>query len=78
MSDSRQNVLDAVGILTQHLGYPPSVEEIARFCRTDKRTAHFHLTNLRAKGLVDNEDGKARTIHLTEAGRAQTRKVVVL
>lgn len=78
MIEVRQNVLDAVGILTQYLGHPPSISEVARFCGLPRMTAYHHLRELRRARLIDNEEGKIRTIHLTEAGRARLSKVVAL
>lgn len=78
MREERQNVLDAVGILTQHLGHPPSINEIAKFTGLARMTAYHHLRELRRARLIDNETGKNRTLHLTEAGRARLSKVVVL
>lgn len=78
MIEQRQNVLDSVGILTQYLGHPPSISEVARFCGLPRMTAYHHLRELWRARLVDNEEGQNRTLHLTEAGRARLSKVVVL
>ncbi|MGE0229336.1 MAG: helix-turn-helix domain-containing protein [Dehalococcoidia bacterium] len=78
MREERQNVLDAVGILAQYLGHPPSISEVARFCGQPRMTAYHHLRELRRAKLVTNEEGQNRTLRLTEAGRARLSKVVVL
>lgn len=78
MNETRQNVLDAIGILRQHLGYPPTINEIARFTGQHRTTAYHHIRQLQTAGLVTATEYEPRSIRLTDAGRASLSKVVAL
>ena len=78
MIESRQNVLDAIGILRQHLGYPPTISEVARFTGQPRMTAYHNLRQLQSAGLVTATEYEPRSIRLTDAGRASLSKVVIL
>lgn len=78
MSENRQNVLDSIGILRQHLGYPPTLAEIARFNRVTVSTVQWHLSALQIEGLVTAAPKSPRSIVLTDLGRSRLSKVVAL
>jgi repressor LexA len=66
----RQRVLEAVAAFWAANGYSPSLDEIADLAGLAHRSSvHHHLRRLRADGLVAYEEGKARTVRLTEKAR---------
>ena len=64
-------VLRFVRNFLQEHGYSPTVREIAKGCGwTSTNTPAYHLRNLEADGFLKMEPGTARSIVLTEKGRA--------
>lgn len=78
MDEKRQNVLDAIAILTAQKGFPPTHGEIANFTGMSRMNAYHHFRELRRARLLTNEEGVTRTILLTDAGRARLSKVVIV
>lgn len=48
----------------------PTWAELGAIAGVTERTALYHGRRLRASGLVAFDDGRARTVMITEAGRA--------
>ncbi|MEK5503261.1 MULTISPECIES: LexA family protein [Bacillus] len=60
-----EQILEAIDKLTKEKGFPPTVREIGdRVGLKSSSTTKGHLDRLRAKGLVDWEEGKPRTLHI--------------
>lgn len=57
-------IVNTIARLTDALGYPPGVREIAHEIGCAKSTMHYHLSALYAKGLIKWELGQQRTIRL--------------
>lgn len=47
-------------------GFSPSLREISDGCYVGRSTVLRYLDRLAAQGLISRQDGKARSIHLTE------------
>lgn len=53
------------GYIADH-GYPPTVRELCRLAGLKSPdTVQYHLDNLRAKGLIEEAEGKSRALALT-------------
>lgn len=75
--EDRQALLDCLAILTAQRGYCPTISEVARCAGMPTMTAYHQFILLRNAGAVDWQ-ATARTLHLTDAGKARLSKVVVL
>lgn len=65
----QQNVLDAIVVLTDKNGYPPSLAELAKELGLKNRmTIHQHVAALKKKGLVNWEPGLNRSLTVLEEG----------
>jgi repressor LexA len=72
MTDRQRQVLMAIDSLTRKHGYPPTVREVGTAVGIkSSSTAVQHLLKVQNAGLVEWEQGKSRTIRLTEAGRRE-------
>jgi len=69
LTPRQRTVLAAIATLTERQGYPPSHREIAPLVGIGISTINYHLLSLTIMGLVDWEPWKARTLHLTAAGK---------
>ncbi|MFC3802740.1 transcriptional regulator [Cohnella sp. GCM10012308] len=58
----------AIKALTDKLGYPPTVREIADASFLSVSVAHGHLDRLRKCGIVSWSPNRSRTIHLVKRG----------
>ncbi|MFC3802786.1 winged helix-turn-helix transcriptional regulator [Cohnella sp. GCM10012308] len=70
---TKDKVMSAIATLTDKLGYPPSLREIADESGISVGPAHVHLTDLRDLGLVDWKPNSPRTIHLVKGGKGRRR-----
>jgi len=77
-SESRQNVLDAVHVLTTMRRRAPSLREVALMVGLSKSTTAYHVNALQSDGLLASEFYRVGTLRLTDAGRAACREVVYL
>ncbi|WP_271754599.1 transcriptional regulator [Cohnella sp. JJ-181] len=66
--ETKENVVWAIKALTDKLGYPPTVREIADASFISLSVAHGHLERLRKCGLVSWSPNRSRTIHLVKRG----------
>ncbi|WP_090118134.1 LexA family transcriptional regulator [Cohnella sp. OV330] len=63
---TKDKVMSAIATLTDKLGYPPSVREIAEASGISVGTTHGHLDRLIKCGLVGKKPNGPRTIHLVK------------
>jgi SOS-response transcriptional repressor LexA len=75
LTPSQRRILKAIASERIRRGWPPSTRELMDATGENaSRRIHSRLRALRAKGLVDWQDGQpgkrgpARTLHLTDAG----------
>jgi repressor LexA len=69
--ETRHWVLSFIGVFTTNQGYPPTVRELCRGMGTvSTGSMHYHLSRLRSEKLINWNPGEARTIRLTDEGRA--------
>lgn len=66
--ETTDNVLLAIKALTDKLGYPPTVREIADASFISISVTHGHLDRLKKRGLVNWVPRSSRTIHLVRPG----------
>ena len=59
-----EDVTRAVTELTEAKGFPPSVRELAQHMGVGISTVHDFLSRAKAKGLITQERGSARTIRV--------------
>lgn len=74
MMKTKKNVMTAISTLTDKLGYPPTVREIADAAFISVSVAHGHLDRLRKRGIVDWEPRRPRTIHFVRRGGRHEHK----
>lgn len=65
VSARERQVLDAIRLLTQRNGFPPTLEEIAaELGMSGKSWAAIYVRTLKSKGLVSWRPNRARTLRL--------------
>lgn len=64
----QKEVLDFIDKFHQTHKYSPSIREMAEFFAISVKGAHDHITALRKKGYLKQEDNKSRTIELLKSG----------
>lgn len=62
-----KNILDYIKYFIENHGYAPSTRDIAEEFSCSVSTVNRFLKSLRDDGYIEFEDGKNRTLHLTEA-----------
>lgn len=67
--DTQLRILFAVEYCWAQHGFAPTIRELADAAELHHTTVMRWLDRLRARGVLTFEDGKARTIRLTETGR---------
>ena len=64
----QKEVMDFIaGYINMHT-YPPTIREVAEFFSISVKGAHDHLTALKKKGLVKQNEKKSRTMELVKIG----------
>lgn len=66
--ETKERMVSAIKALTDKLGYPPTVREIADASFLALSVTHGHLERLRKRGLVNWVPNSSRTIHLVKRG----------
>jgi len=68
MTTAAENaILRAIADFTEYYGWPPTLRELAADLGMFAHSSvDYHLRRLRDQGLVDWEDGKARTLRVVE------------
>lgn len=67
ITDPQQKVLDYIISYSHDHSYPPSVREICTGVGlTSTSTVHAHLQNLEARGLIERDRSKQRSIRVAE------------
>jgi SOS-response transcriptional repressor LexA len=61
-------LLGALVSFTEERGYAPSTRDLARQLGTSFGSVHRMLLILRGNGLVSWEEGRARTLRVTDSG----------
>ena len=75
----QQQVYDFILSFTDEYGYPPSVREIGdHLGLKSPSTVHFHLKGLLSAGLIQQTEGKTRSITVTSEGLARRGKIPIL
>ena len=69
-SERRMRILRFVGQYRTNYGYSPSVRDIGTAVDLPGSGVHYHLGVLITAGLMSRENGKPRTLRLTDAGIA--------
>ena len=71
MTPAVRLTLAAVAAASTRLGYPPTLREVgeARRPPASVATVHAHLHRLRRAGMVEWQQGAARTLRVTVKGR---------
>ena len=65
----QRDCLEAIQVIAEGQGRPPTLNEICCYVQVSSRsTVKRHVDNLRVMGLVNWEDGRQRTIRLTQQG----------
>jgi repressor LexA len=68
----QKEVLDFLSAFTHKNGYSPSFEEIAAGLGLNSlATVHKHITNLQAKGMLQREHNRSRSIDVVPQGAAK-------
>ncbi|MDY3015417.1 MAG: transcriptional repressor LexA [Evtepia sp.] len=79
LTPKQQSIYDFLCAFLQEAGYSPSVREIGEHLGLKSPSSvKFHLNNLRDAGLIQWEDGKNRSITLTDSPHAPRRNQVPL
>lgn len=64
-NETRNDILDFIQEYQTRTGVSPTVRDIREGLDiASNNTVHYHLTRLRAAGVIDWETGKARTIKI--------------
>jgi repressor LexA len=64
----QEEVLTFIAEYIQEHAYPPTIREIADYFVISVKGAHDHVTALRKKGLIKQEDKRSRTMELVWEG----------
>lgn len=67
---TRQDILEAIAFLHHDTGANPSIREIAGHVHMAPTAVHWQLGHLKARGLVNFQPHKERTLVITPQGRA--------
>lgn len=67
LTQRQSEVLDAIVRLTNSAGHAPTTRELAAELGIRSSAVHGYLTRLRALGMVDWAEGKARTLRVIDA-----------
>lgn len=59
---TKQNILDAIEILSASKGYPPTFREVADWLGISLTACNFHLVKMRDQGMVAWTDNNRRTL----------------
>ena len=64
----QKEVLDFIARYVQTHTYPPTIREVADFFSISVKGTHDHLTALKKKGLLKQENRKSRSMELVKTG----------
>ncbi len=79
LTAKQKQIYDFVQTFSEEFGYPPSVREIGdHLGLKSPSTVHFHLKGLRAAGLIQQTEGKTRSITLRSDTPSRRGKIPVL
>lgn len=67
LTQRQEEVLDTLRRLIDTSGHPPTTRELAAELGIRSSAVHGYLTRLRALGMVDWAEGKARTLRVIDA-----------
>jgi repressor LexA len=76
LTQRQKEVLSFIaGYINQH-NYPPTIREIGDFFSISVKGAHDHVTALKRKGVLKQEDKRSRTMELVGEGRSSLNRLV--
>jgi repressor LexA len=76
LTQRQKEVLSFIaGYINQH-NYPPTIREIGDFFSISVKGAHDHVTALKKKGVLKQEDKRSRTMELVGEGRTSLNRLV--
>ncbi|MDR0450389.1 MAG: transcriptional repressor LexA [Treponema sp.] len=76
LTQRQKEVLSFIaGYINQH-NYPPTIREIGDFFSISVKGAHDHVTALKRKGVLKQEDKRSRTMELVGEGRTSLNRLV--
>jgi repressor LexA len=76
LTQRQKEVLSFIaGYINKH-NYPPTIREIGDFFSISVKGAHDHVTALKRKGVIKQEDKRSRTMELVGEGRASLNRLV--
>lgn len=79
LTPKQRLICDFIQAFTRDYGYPPTIREIGTgLDLKSTSTVKFHLDNLRARGVLQWDDGKTRSLTLLEAPEKPPRDQVPL
>jgi repressor LexA len=67
----QEEVLTFIAAYIQEHAYPPTIREIADYFAISIKGAHDHVTALKKKGLIKQEDKRSRTMELIWEGNEE-------
>jgi repressor LexA len=76
LTQRQKEVLSFIaGYINKH-NYPPTIREIGDFFSISVKGAHDHVTALKRKGVLKQEDKRSRTMELVGEGRTSLNRLV--
>ncbi|MDR0998062.1 MAG: transcriptional repressor LexA [Treponema sp.] len=76
LTQRQKEVLSFIaGYISKH-SYPPTIREIGEFFSISVKGAHDHVTALKRKGVLKQEDKRSRTMELVGEGRTSLNRLV--
>jgi repressor LexA len=76
LTQRQKEVLSFIaGYISKH-NYPPTIREIGDFFSISVKGAHDHVTALKRKGVLKQEDKRSRTMELIGEGRTSLNRLV--
>jgi repressor LexA len=74
----QKEVLTFIAEYIQEHAYPPTIREIADYFDISVKGAHDHVTAMRKKGLIKQEDKRSRTMELLGNRENGSQKIEIL
>ena len=73
LSEGALIVLQEIPLFIVEWGYPPTLRDLGERLGITATGVKHHLDVMRVRGLVDWEDGMARTLRVTDVGEEVSR-----